>query len=136
MVLELTQQSDVTDVAALREACRSLRSAGAVFCVDGAGRGFFQHDRILELQPEMIKIDRAIVSGCDSNEGLRQEILGLVALSRRIGALSVGMGVERHEELATLSQLGVDAVQGHLLGVPSLEVAAFDDTAVALLALS
>jgi len=73
----------------------------------------------------MIKIDRSIVSGCDGDDQLRQEILGLVALSRRIGALSVGMGVERPEEFTTLSQLGVDAVQGHLLGKPSIDLSVF-----------
>ena len=48
-----------------------------------------------------------------------------MALSRRIGALSVGMGVERPEEFATLSKLGVDAVQGHLLGKPSIDLSVF-----------
>ena len=133
LVFELTQQSDVTDVAAIRAACRSVRAVGAVVCVDGAGRGFFQHERILELEPEMIKIDRRIVQGCDGDEVLRGEIVGLVALSRRIGALSVGVGVERQEELTTLSQLGVDAVQGHLLGKPSVDLSTFDQAAFPVL---
>jgi EAL domain-containing protein (putative c-di-GMP-specific phosphodiesterase class I) len=136
LVIELTQQSDVTNVAELRSSCRLLQGAGAVFCVDGAGRGFFHHDRILELEPEMIKIDRSIVRGCDTDEDLRAQILGLVALSRRIGALSVGMGVERPEEFATLSQLGVDAVQGHLLGKPSIDLGAFASSADVLVALA
>ena len=135
LVIELTQQSEVTNVAELRSSCRVLQGAGAVFCIDGAGRGFFRHDRILELEPEMIKIDRSIVRGCDGDDELRQEILGLVALSRRIGALSVGMGVERPEEFATLSKLGVDAVQGHLLGKPSIDLGVFGDSASVLLAL-
>ncbi len=136
LVIELTQQSEVTNVAELRSSCRSLQAAGAVFCIDGAGRGFFQHDRIVELEPEMIKIDRSLVRGCDSDDDRCQQIFGLVALSRRIGALSVGMGVERPEEFRTLSQLGVDAVQGHLLGKPSTDLSTFGDSASAILALT
>lgn len=133
LVIELTQQSEVTNIAELRASCRSWQAAGAVFCIDGAGRGFFQYERILELEPEMIKIDRTLVQGCDGDEQLRQQILGLVSLSRRIGALSVGIGVERGEELATLAKLGVDAVQGHLLGMPSIDLDAFSESAGALL---
>lgn len=135
LVVELTQQSEVTNVAELRASCRSLQSAGAVFCIDGAGHGFFQHERIIELEPEMIKIDRSLVRGCDGTDEGRRRILDLVALSRRIGALSVGIGVERQEELATLANLGVDAVQGHLLGKPSVDLSVFTDSATALLAL-
>jgi EAL domain-containing protein (putative c-di-GMP-specific phosphodiesterase class I) len=135
LVVELTQQSEVTNVAELRASCRSLQSAGAVFCIDGAGHGFFQHERIIELEPEMIKIDRSLVRGCDGTDEGRRRILDLVALSRRIGALSVGIGVERQEELVTLANLGVDAVQGHLLGKPSVDLSAFTDSAAALLAL-
>lgn len=129
LVVELTQQSEVTNVAELRSSCRSLQAAGAVFCVDGAGVGFFGNERIVELGPEMIKLDRSLVRGCDTDDGLRQRILGLVALARRIGALVVGMGVERREELAALSALGVDAVQGHLLGKPSTDLASFVESA-------
>jgi EAL domain-containing protein (putative c-di-GMP-specific phosphodiesterase class I) len=136
LVIELTQQSEVTNVAELRESCRSLQAAGAVFCIDGAGRGFFQHDRIIELGPEMIKIDRSLIRGCDGDDDRRQKILGLVSLGRRIGALTVGMGVERHEELAALTKLGVDAVQGHLLGKPSVDLASFAESTAAHLALA
>ena len=135
LVVELTQQSEVTNVAELRASCRSLQSAGAVFCIDGAGHGFFQKERIIELEPEMIKIDRSLVRGCDGTDEGRRRILDLVALSRRIGALSVGIGVERQEELATLANLGVDAVQGHLLGKPSVDLSVFTDSATARLAL-
>jgi EAL domain-containing protein (putative c-di-GMP-specific phosphodiesterase class I) len=136
LVIELTQQSEVANVAELRSSCGSLQAAGAVFCIDGAGRGFFQPERILELEPEMIKIDRSLVHGCDTNDDLRQQIAGLVAVSRRIGALVVGIGVERHEEFSTLATLGVDAVQGHLLGKPSIDLSVFADSAAAVLSLS
>ena len=135
-MIELTQQAEVTNVAELRASCRSWQAAGAVFCIDGAGRGFFEYERIIELEPEMIKIDRSLVQGCDGAEEQRQQILGLVSLSRRIGALIVGMGVERPEELSTLAKLGVDAVQGHLLGKPTIDLAEFDGSTDALLALS
>jgi EAL domain-containing protein (putative c-di-GMP-specific phosphodiesterase class I) len=136
LVIELTQQNEVTNVAELHSSCRVIRGAGAVFCIDGVGRGLFQHDRIIELEPEMIKIDRSLVRGCDTDHDLRQQILGIVSLSRRIGALSVGMGVERQEEFTTLSQLGVDAVQGHLFGKPSIDLAAFSSSADAFIAVT
>lgn len=122
LVIELTQQADLDDVARLKQSFRNLQSHGAVICVDGAGIGFFTASRVVELEPEMVKICRSLIAGCDRQPAQQSSIRELVSVSRRIGALSVGIGVERVEESNLLQGFGVDAVQGHLYGAPSLDV--------------
>ncbi|MFK7920239.1 MAG: EAL domain-containing protein [Ilumatobacter sp.] len=122
LVIELTQQADLDDVARLKGCFRSLQTDGAVICVDGAGIGFFTPQRVVELEPEMIKISRNLISGCDEDSDKQSAIREMVAVARRIGALSVGIGVERLAERDLLQGLGVDAVQGHLFGAPSLDL--------------
>ena len=121
LVIELTQQADIDDVALLKRNFRQLQSDGAVICVDGAGVGFFTAARIIELEPEMIKIARTIVSGCDVDTEKQQRVRNFVELGRRLGAVAVAVGVEREPELAVLQRLGVDAVQGHLFGEPQTD---------------
>lgn len=122
VVIELTQQSEIIDVQELRRRFNALQQRGAVVAVDGAGVGFFRGSRLLELQPEMIKIDPVYVSGCDTCEVKRGELAKLIATGRRIGALVVATGVERVEERDVVANLGVDAVQGYLIGKPSESV--------------
>lgn len=122
LVIELTQQADLDDVAALKRNFRNLQADGAVICVDGAGIGFFTAARVVELEPEMVKICRSLITGCDQQPSQQQAIREMVSVARRIGALSVAIGVERVEERDLLQGIGVDAVQGHLFGAPSLDV--------------
>lgn len=121
VVIELTQQTEIFDVQELRHRVDRLQQSGAVVAVDGAGTGFFQGPRVVELQPEMIKIASAHVSGCDTSDVKRRELAGLIAVGRRIGATVVATGVERIEERDVVASLGVDAVQGYLIGRPAAE---------------
>ena len=44
-----------------------------------------------------------------------------MAYAHEVGAVVVAEGIETDDELATVSRLGVDAVQGYLLGRPTEE---------------
>jgi|GEM_PF-4620516 len=122
LVIELTQQSMISDVQELRRRFNHFQEIGAVFAVDAAGYGFFHSERLLELKPEMIKIDRTFVSSCDTDEAKRGELVSLIKVGRRIGAFVVATGVETQEERELLASLGVDAVQGYFIGKPSVEL--------------
>lgn len=122
VVIELTQQTEIFDVQELRRRFAALQQSGAVVAVDRAGIGFFRGARLLELQPEMIKISSMYVSGCDTCDVKRGELMKLIDIGRRIGALVVATGVERVEERDVVASLGVDAVQGYLIGRPAAHV--------------
>jgi len=122
LVVELTQQAELGDVARIKQRFRALQEEGAVFCLDGAGVGFLSAARIVELEPEMIKISRSIISGCLEDRDKQTTIREMVSVARRIGAVSVAIGVEEVEERDLLLGFGLDAVQGHLFGTPSIDV--------------
>ncbi len=130
LVVELTGQSEILDIQTLHRRMRDLRAIGAVIAVDGAGVGFFRGERVLELRPEIIKVDRSLVAGCDSDPDRRQQLTKLIAIGRRIGALVIGIGVERAEERDVLGSLGFDAVQGHFVGEPSVDLDSDERTAL------
>lgn len=130
VVVELTPQGEIDDVAGLRARFRQLHEMGITVAVDSAGVGFFREERLLEVHPEVIKIARSIVSGCDLDEEKRAQLASLTALGRRIGALVIAVGVETTGELAVLERLGVDAVQGHWIAQPSIDIDVDVDVAV------
>jgi EAL domain-containing protein (putative c-di-GMP-specific phosphodiesterase class I) len=74
--------------------------------------------RILELAPDVIKLDRALIAGIDG-DGARQALgAALVGFAQRTGAEIVAEGVETTAELDTVSSLGVRFAQGYALGAP------------------
>ena len=120
IVVELTERSAVSDYARLTAALAPLRSAGLRIAIDDAGDGFSSMRHILRLSPEVVKLDRTIVAGIDNDANLRALCAALVSFASHIGACLVAEGLETHAELATVTELGVNAGQGYLLGRPSV----------------
>jgi EAL domain-containing protein (putative c-di-GMP-specific phosphodiesterase class I) len=68
--------------------------------------------------PDIIKIDRSIVSGLDHDPVLSRLVESLVDFAHGCGVRVVAEGVETAAEHAMLSTLGVDYGQGWLFGRP------------------
>ncbi|HEX8075501.1 MAG TPA: EAL domain-containing protein [Thermoleophilaceae bacterium] len=119
VVIELTEHAPVRDYDALRATIGALRDVGFRVAVDDVGAGCSSFRHLLNLRPDVLKIDIAVCR-CIESDRARQLLAGaLVSLGREIGATVVAEGVETAAELRALRDLGVDGVQGFLTGAPT-----------------
>ena len=118
VVVELTEHAVVDCYESLRQALAPFRTRGLRLAIDdvGAGHSTFRH--ILDLNPEMIKLDRTLIRGLNDDTARRALAEALTLYGRRIGCEVVAEGVETEEELAVIATLGITRVQGYLLGRP------------------
>lgn len=123
LVVEITEHAAVGAYEGLRSALAPLRQRGLRLAVDDAGAGFASLRHIVELRPDIIKIDRSLVAAIDSDLSRRSAVTTFVLLALDIGAAVVAEGVETEAELKALMSLGVDAVQGFLVARPSADAA-------------
>ncbi|WP_234005418.1 sensor domain-containing phosphodiesterase [Arthrobacter sp. PGP41] len=123
MVLELTERLPVEDYAPLLSALDPLRQRGLRIAVDDAGSGFSSMRHILRLRPDIIKLDRSLVAGLDSNRAQWALGAAMVDFAQETGAQIVAEGIETLAELAAVTQLGMTSGQGYFLGRPSLHPA-------------
>jgi EAL domain-containing protein (putative c-di-GMP-specific phosphodiesterase class I) len=119
VVVELTEHTPVHDLAALRRQTDELRARGALIALDDAGSGYSGLQQLAVLRPQVVKLDRALVSDADTDpvRVALAEMLGEFA--GRIDAWLLAEGIETQAELAAFAQLGVPLAQGWLLGRPS-----------------
>jgi PAS domain S-box-containing protein len=120
IVLELTERFAVADYKPLVRAMDRLRESGVRIAVDDAGAGFASMRHILQLKPDLIKLDRSIISGIDADAGRRALGGAMVSFAAELGAILVAEGIETETEHSTVTELGMNAGQGYLLGRPSL----------------
>ncbi len=118
VVLEITEHAAVHDYAALALSLAPLRRRGARLAVDDAGAGYASMRHILNLAPEIIKLDMSLTQHIDTDHKRRALARGLTSFAHEIGSLVIAEGVERFEEFEVLQRLGVDSVQGYLLSKP------------------
>jgi EAL domain-containing protein (putative c-di-GMP-specific phosphodiesterase class I) len=122
LIVEITEHAEVGTYDTLRSALVPLRRRGLRLAVDDAGAGFASLRHVVELRPDIIKVDRALVAGIDADPSRRSAVTTFVLLALDLGATVVAEGVETEAELLALMSLGVDAAQGFLLARPSSDV--------------
>lgn len=118
LVLEITEHAAVADYKRLEQALEPLRNKGVRLSIDDTGAGYSSMRHILKLSPDIIKLDMSITQGIEQDFKRRALASALIAFAREIGASVVAEGVETHIELQTLCELGVQKIQGYLLGRP------------------
>jgi EAL domain-containing protein (putative c-di-GMP-specific phosphodiesterase class I) len=100
-----------------------IRNRGHVYLVvDDLGAGYSNLKRIVDLHPEVVKLDRALVTGLDNHARQRLMVASIVHMCKVQGALVVGEGIETAGELKALISCGVHYGQGFLLAKPSFPI--------------
>jgi PAS domain S-box-containing protein len=121
IVLEITEHAAVSRYDDIRSTLRPLRERGLRLAVDDTGAGYASFNHVLKLRPDVIKLDRSLVTDIDNDAARRAVVTAVVLMALELGSSVVGEGVERPTELEMLCSLGVDAAQGYLLGRPSTD---------------
>jgi EAL domain-containing protein (putative c-di-GMP-specific phosphodiesterase class I) len=118
LVIELTEHVQVDDYPLLRRVLHALRQRGTRLAVDDTGSGFSSFAHIVELAPDIIKLDIDLVRGIDADPVRRSLATAVVAFATQTGAKVAAEGIETASELACLRSLGIHYGQGYFLGRP------------------
>ena len=83
------------------------------------GAGYAGLEELLEIEPDYIKIDRAMVSGVDQDPARQDVLSAVLTLADKMGSQVIGEGLDTIEELEMLGHLGIRFGQGWLFGHPT-----------------
>ena len=116
--VELTEQSAIDSAADIEPELDAIRGAGGLIAVDDLGSGYAGLSRLLALRPALIKLDRELIQGIDSDEAKRALVEMIGTFAGRIDAWVLAEGIETVEEYDTITALGVPLAQGYFLARP------------------
>ncbi|MEM7471883.1 MAG: EAL domain-containing protein [Pseudomonadota bacterium] len=119
VVLEVTEHAEITDPVAMLSEISNLRAHGLRLAVDDAGAGYSGLQQIVQLNPDIIKLDISLTSGIEKDIVRRFLAEALVGFAEQTEAKIVAEGIETEAELAALRALRVPLGQGYLLGRPA-----------------
>ena len=115
-VLEVTENERFGGLDA--SVLRSVMPPGARLATDDVGAGYAGLAQLLDVRPDLVKIDRTVVSWVDEDPARQALVAGLVQFGTATGCTLIAEGVERVEERDALLSLGVRIGQGFLFGRP------------------
>jgi EAL domain-containing protein (putative c-di-GMP-specific phosphodiesterase class I) len=118
VVVEISEHAQVEDYRPVLAAMDTLRERGARFAIDDAGGGFDSISHILQMRPDVIKLDTFLTRGIDSDPVRRAVTASLEVIGADVGATLIAESVETQAEISQLRALGVEQGQGMRLGPP------------------
>jgi EAL domain-containing protein (putative c-di-GMP-specific phosphodiesterase class I) len=118
VILEVTERASLEGIDDLPRRIKTLRSLGYRVAIDDLGAGYAGLTSFAVLEPDVVKLDMALVRGADQEPIKRKLIHSITTLCKELKILVVAEGVETEAERRTMAELGCDLLQGFLLGRP------------------
>jgi EAL domain-containing protein (putative c-di-GMP-specific phosphodiesterase class I)/ActR/RegA family two-component response regulator len=118
VIVEITEQRQFDSYDQLRDTVCLVHERGMRVAVDDTGSGFAGLQRLVDVRPEIVKLDKAITGEIDSDAPRRALVAAIRHFADDMGITIVAEGIERPEQLRVLREMGVDCGQGYLLGRP------------------
>lgn len=118
MVVELTEHV-LGDDTRLPGVLAEIRALGGRVAMDDAGTGYSGLSQMLQIRPDIVKVDRSLVSGLDQDPVRRAAVRLLGDLAGQMDSFLLAEGVETRSELQELTALGVPLAQGWAVGRPA-----------------
>ncbi len=118
IVLEVTEHANVEDYGALIAALGPIRERGVRLAIDDAGAGYSSLRHILDLQPDLIKLDMSLVRNIALDPARKALAAALIKFARQTRSQIIAEGVETAAEFAALQALGTQKAQGYFLARP------------------
>ncbi len=115
--LEITESVAMADAERARAVLIGLKSLGVRISLDDFGTGYSSLSYLQRFPVDVLKIDRAFVTGLDRNDESREIIRTILGLAQTLGLDVVAEGAETAEQVAYLTRLGCTFGQGYYFSV-------------------
>ncbi len=119
--LEITESVPLSHYRYCHSVLHEIRGKGIKIAVDDLGAGYSNLKYIVDLAPEIVKLDRELIAGLTANSRMHKLVTSIVSLCRAQNARVVAEGIETEEELEAVMETGTHFGQGYYLARPHPE---------------
>lgn len=133
VVIELTENEEITSMPELRDILQHLRGRGFQIAIDDLGEGFANLRMWSEVRPEFVKIDRHFANGIANDRMKYHFVRAMQDLAESCAATLIAEGIERVEDFDCVRSMGIACAQGYYIARPSLATASTVSAAVQVL---
>lgn len=121
LIFEVTESEKIRDVPHVVRIIKDYQGRGFLTAIDDFGAGYAGLNLLAEFQPDVVKLDMALIRGLDQDRVRRSITSGIVATCRSLGCDVLAEGVETLAEFVALRDMGITRFQGFLFARPALE---------------
>jgi len=118
VILEVTERVSCEENSLFAKALKYYRSQGFVIAIDDFGSGFAGLNMLIQVEPQIVKIDRLLVADIHKSTLKRLLLESVVNFCHKVNARVIAEGIEKIEELRIVMDMKIDFAQGYFLARP------------------
>ena len=128
LCVEITEGVALQDLERTRQFMRRLQRMGTRVALDDFGAGYTSFSYLKELPADMIKIDGTLIRDMLASDANIAIVNSIVDLAHNLGMECIAEWVEDLPTLRTLTEMGVDHIQGYVVSASRApaEILAYD----------
>ncbi|TXC74340.1 EAL domain-containing protein [Sphingorhabdus soli] len=119
IIFEFTEGEEI-DTNHILNILRCYRAMGFKTAIDDFGAGYAGLGLLSKFQPDIVKLDMALIRDIDTDRAKRTIVHHTLAMLREFNIEPVCEGIETAGEYDALRDLGVSLMQGYLLAKPAV----------------
>ncbi|MEJ2611715.1 MAG: EAL domain-containing protein [Candidatus Thiodiazotropha sp.] len=116
--LEITESAVMQDMQEATNAMRMLKELGVKLAIDDFGTGYSSLSNLQYFPLDRIKIDQSFTREIQNNNHVREIILAIINMAKRLKLDVIAEGVETESQAEALDECGCDELQGFYFGHP------------------
>ncbi len=109
---EITESTFISNAEVFSNNIRAVRDIGVTLAIDDFGTGYSSLSYLKRLPVSVLKIDRSFITDIAQSEDDQALVRSMVAIAESLSLSIVVEGVEDKEQLAVVTQLGCEVIQG------------------------
>ncbi|WP_432422211.1 EAL domain-containing protein [Robbsia betulipollinis] len=121
IIFETTEGENIISREHLVHIFRSYKSFGFQTAIDDFGAGYSGLTLLTDFQPDLIKLDMALLRGIDTDNVRQRIVTGVLDICNGLGVRVIAEGIETPGERDFLAGVGVTLMQGYLFAKPAFK---------------
>lgn len=120
IIFEISERECISDKSKLKYKMNELKEQGFKFALDDVGTGYANVELVVELEPDVIKMDRYFSTNLNTSKEKQTIIDFFQTYCEKFGVSLILEGIENDFELSIAKSLGLYFGQGYKLGRPDI----------------
>lgn len=116
--LEITENSVMDHTEDSIQIMKQLKDYGVSLAIDDFGTGYSSLSYLKKFPIDTLKVDMSFITDMEESEVNKSIVDAIIKLAHNLKLEVVAEGVETHEQVATLTDMGCETIQGFLFSKP------------------
>jgi EAL domain-containing protein (putative c-di-GMP-specific phosphodiesterase class I) len=118
VVFELLEDESVKEFDVIKKFITTVKSYGVKIAIDDFGAGYSNYERLLDYQPDILKIDGCLIRNIESSSYSLSAVKSIVTFAKEQKIQTIAEYIENEAIFNIIKEIGVDFSQGYYFGKP------------------